>query len=222
MEEARDVVDSLAITHLPGEVLGMLAGLRYRTSYGQNVLQHSKEVAMIASTLAAEMGENSHHARRAGLLHDLGKAADHFDEGDHVDFGLDVLRRYGEAPEVLHAIEAHHEGVEARTALAVIVQIADRVSAARPGARRDSLDSYLRRLTRLEDLAGTFPGVERAFAIRAGRELRVIVESDKVNDDDAYLIAKEIARKIHAEAQFPGQVQVTVIREMRASAWTRP
>ncbi|MDA1193466.1 MAG: ribonuclease Y, partial [Candidatus Poribacteria bacterium] len=218
-DDAREVAESLGIVDLPEEILEMMGRLRYRTSYGQNVLHHSKDVAMIAATLAAEMGENTVHAKRAGLLHDLGKAAEHFVEGNHVDVATHFLRQHGESPEVLHAIESHHEGVEAKSALAVILIVADRISAARPGARRDSLEQYAQRLGRLEEIADGFKGVERAFAIQAGRELRVIVQADKVDDDAAFLMAKEIARKVGAETQFPGPVQVTVIRETRATAF---
>jgi ribonuclease Y len=219
---AREVVSALELPPFADEIIEMLARLRYRSSFGQNLLEHSKDVAILASTLAAELGENALHARRAGLLHDIGKATEHFVEGNHVDVALSVLRRYGEPVEVLHAIEAHHEAVEARSVIAVLLQIADRVSAARPGARRGTLDAYVRRLQHLEEIAHSFEGVERAYAIHAGRELRVIVEAIKVDDANAYLIAKDVARRIQSEVQFAGQVQVTVIRETRATAVARP
>jgi ribonuclease Y len=218
LADARSLAESLRVGHVPDEVLAMLARLRYRTSFGQNVLQHSKEVAIIASSLAAEIGANASVARRAGFLHDLGKAADRFVEGDHVEIGLRALRQCGESSEVLHAIEAHHGTVEPRTVVAVLLQIADKVSASRPGARRDALDAYVRRIRHLEEIAESLAGVGRAFAIHAGRELRVIVEADKVSDDDTYLIAKDIVRRIQGEVQFPGPIQVTVIRETRAMA----
>lgn len=222
LSAVRDVVAALELPPLADEVVEMLARLRYRSSFGQNLLEHSRHVAILASTLASELGENAMIARRAGLLHDIGKATDRFVEGNHVDVAMNVLRRNGEPAEALHAIEAHHEAVEARSVIAVLLQIADRVSAARPGARRGTLDAYVRRLQHLEEIAQTFEGVERAYAIHAGRELRVIVESGKVDDANAYLVAKEVARRIQSEVQFAGQVQVTVIRETRATAVARP
>lgn len=222
LQDARELVASLELPPLPDEVVEMLARLRYRSSFGQNLLEHSRDVAILASTLASEMGENALYARRAGLLHDIGKATEHFVEGNHVDIALGLLRRYGEPPEVLHAIEAHHEAVEARSVLAVLLQVADRVSAARPGARGGTLESYVRRLQHLEEIAYGFEGVERAYAIHAGRELRVIVQAERVDDASAYSLAKEIARRIQLEVQFAGQVQVTVLRETRAVALARP
>jgi len=218
----RELIASLELPPFADEIVEMLARLRYRSSFGQNLLEHSRDVAILASTLASELGENAMHARRAGLLHDIGKATERFVEGNHVDVALNLLRRYGEPPEVLHAIEAHHEAVEARSVLAVLLQVADRVSAARPGARRGTFDAYVRRLQHLEEIAYCFEGVERAYAIHAGRELRVIVEAAKVDDAHAYLIAKEVARRIQSEVQFAGQVHVTVIRETRATAVARP
>ncbi|MBM3216172.1 ribonuclease Y [Candidatus Poribacteria bacterium] len=220
--EARQVAADLDIIDLPEEAMKLLARLRFRSSYGQNVLQHSKDVAVIAASLASELGENSEHAKRAGLLHDIGKASDRLSPGNHVDAGVGLLKRLGEPPEVIHAIEAHHEGVEARTTLAVLLQVADRVSAARPGARRNTLESYVRRLSHLEQLAMSFEGVDRAFAIDAGRELRVIVEAARVDDDAAHVLARELARKVQSEVHFPSPIRVTVIRELRASAVTGP
>ncbi|GIX06865.1 MAG: ribonuclease Y [Candidatus Poribacteria bacterium] len=222
LQRAQEIVEALHIGELPEEILQMLARLRYRTSHGQNVLEHSREVALIAGSLAAELGMPPYPAKRAGLLHDIGKATEQYQDGDHVAVGVNLLRKYGEDPEVLHAIEAHHEAVEPRSALAVLLIVADRVSAARPGARRDSLEQYVRRLRELEAIAKSFPGVEEAYAIHAGRELRVIVQADALDDDDAYLLSKEIARRIQAEVRLSGPVQVTVIREVRATAHARP
>lgn len=222
LNAARELVTALELPPLPDEIVEMLARLRYRSSFGQNLLEHSRDVAILASTLASELGENALYARRAGLLHDIGKATEHFVEGNHVEIALSLLRRHGEPPEVLHAIEAHHEAVEARSVLAVLLQVADRVSAARPGARKGTLESYVRRLQHLEEIAYAFEGVERAYAIHAGRELRIIVQAEKVDDIHAYSLAKEVARRIQSEVQFAGQVQVTVIRETRALALSRP
>jgi ribonuclease Y len=199
----------------------MLGMLKFRTSYGQNVLRHSVEVATIAGILAAELGTNEHVARRAGLLHDIGKAVDHEVEGTHLTIGIDLLRRYGEDEAVIHGMEAHHFDIEPATVEAVLVQAADALSAARPGARRDMLETYVKRLQKLEEIADTFNGVSKAYAIQAGRELRIIVEADQVSDNEAVWLSKDIAKRIEKEVQYPGEIKVTVIRETRAVGFAR-
>jgi ribonucrease Y len=203
------------------EVLKLLGRLQYRTSYGQNVLSHSKEVAWLAAHMATELGVNVRVAKRAGLVHDIGKSVDREMEGTHLTIGRDLLRKYGESEEVIHAMECHHGDVDPRTVEAVLVTAADALSAARPGARREILESYLKRLEKLEGIAGDFKGVQKAFAIQAGRELRIIVESDKLSDEDAVWLSRDIAKKIEAELTYPGQIKVTVIRETRAVEYAR-
>jgi len=203
------------------EILRMLGRLQYRTSYGQNVLAHSKEVAHLAGHMATELGVNVRVAKRAGLVHDIGKAIDREMEGTHLTIGRDLLRKYGESEEVIHAMECHHGDVDPRTVEAVLVTAADALSAARPGARREILESYLKRLEKLEGIASEFKGVQKAFAIQAGRELRIIVESEKLSDDDAVWLSRDIAKKIEAELTYPGQIKVTVIRETRAVEYAR-
>ena len=190
--------------------------LRYRTSYGQNVLNHSLEVAYLSGILAAELGVNVTQARRAGLLHDIGKALDHEIEGSHISIGVDIAKKYKENPAIIHAIEAHHGDVEAKTPLAFIVMAADAISAARPGARRENLESYIKRLESLEEIASGFEGVERSFAIQAGREVRIMVKPDAINDDALILLAHSISQKIEETLDYPGQIKVNVIRESRA------
>ncbi len=203
------------------ELLKLLGRLQYRTSYGQNVLAHSKEVAWLAGHLAAELGVNVRVAKRAALLHDIGKAVDREMEGTHLDIGRELLRKYGESEEVIHAMECHHGDVDPRSIEAVLVTAADALSAARPGARREILESYLKRLEKLEAIANEFKGVQKAFAIQAGRELRIIVEADRLSDEDAVWLSRDVAKRIESELTYPGQIKVTVIRETRAVEYAK-
>ncbi len=199
------------------DLVRLLGRLRYRTSYGQNVLQHSIEVAILAGIMAEELGVDPVLARRAGLLHDIGKAFPYDVEGSHVQIGVNAAKKYKETREVVHAIEAHHGDVEAQTVIAVLVQAADAISAARPGARREDMENYIKRLEKLEEIAQSFTGIEKAFAIQAGRELRVMVKPDAVHDEDMPLIARQMAEKIQEEVKYPGQIKINLIRESRVT-----
>lgn len=203
------------------EMVKLIGRLHYRTSYGQNILKHSLEVAYLAGIMADELGANARIARRAGLLHDLGKAVDHEVEGPHVAIGVDILKRYKENNEIIHAVEAHHDDVEPKTIEAVLVQAADAISAARPGARRETLESYIKRLQKLEEIATSFPGVDKSFAIQAGREVRIMVKSDEIDDVGMVLTAKEIAQRIENELDYPGQIKVNLIRETRVTEYAK-
>ena len=203
------------------ELIKVLGRQKYRTSYGQNVLNHSMEVAHIAGLMAAELGVDVTLAKRAGLLHDLGKSIDHEVEGSHVQLGADLARKYKENAVVVNAIEAHHGDVEPKTVIAVLVQAADAVSAARPGARRETVENYIRRLQKLEELTGSYPGVEKAFAIQAGREVRIMVKPEEVTEDNMIILAREIAKKIEAELEYPGQIKVNCIRETKAVEYAK-
>jgi len=215
-EEGERVAFELGVHNLHPEEIMLLGRLKYRTSYGQNVLQHSIEVAQLAAIMAAELGENEALAKRIGLLHDIGKAVDHQLEGSHAVIGAELARKYGEPPEVVEAIEAHHGDVEPKSIAAVLLQAADALSAARPGARRETLETYIRRLEKLEAIADSFKGVEKAYAIQAGREIRVMVRPEQISDEEAVLLARQIAKKIESELEYPGQIKVTLIREVRA------
>ncbi len=211
----------MGVPDLHPELMKLLGRLQYRTSYGQNILAHSKEVARIAAHLAEELGANVKVSKRAALLHDIGKAVDREMEGTHLTIGRDLLRQYGESEEVIHAMECHHGDVDPRTLEAMIVTAADAISAARPGARREILESYLKRLQQLEGIAAEFAGVQKAYAIQAGRELRIIVEAERVSDEEALWLSRDIARRIEKELTYPGQIKVTVIRETRAVEYAK-
>ncbi len=220
-EEGERACYETGVHNLNPELIKILGRQKYRTSYGQNVLNHSIEVAHIAGLMAAELGVDVAMAKRAGLLHDLGKSIDHEVEGSHVQLGADLARKYKENPVIVNAIEAHHGDVEPKTVIAVLVQAADAVSAARPGARRENVENYIRRLQKLEELTGSYPGVDKAFAIQAGREVRIMVKPEVVTEDNMILLARDIAKKIEAELEYPGQIKVNVIRETKAVEYAK-
>ncbi len=216
-QEGERAAYETGVMNLHPEVIKLLGKLKYRTSYGQNVLQHSIEVSYLAGMMAGELGLDINFAKRAGLLHDIGKAVDFEQEGTHVQLGTDIVKKYHESDNVCNAVEAHHGDVEAKTAEAVLVAAADAISAARPGARRENLETYIKRIQKLEEIATSFDGVEKSYAIQAGREIRVIVEPEKVNDEQMILKARQICKKIEDELDYPGQIKVNIIRETRAT-----
>ncbi|MGD8536876.1 MAG: ribonuclease Y, partial [Candidatus Aminicenantes bacterium] len=220
-QEGESVILELRIQNIHPELVKLLGKLKYRTSYGQNALQHSKEVAYLSTLMAKELGVNSDIALRAGLLHDVGKAVDKDVEGTHTELSVELAKKYGESEAVIQAIASHHRDVDFPSIEAVLVQSADTLSAARPGARRELLETYIKRLEKLEEIANSYEGVSKSFALQAGREIRIIVESQKVSDEKAAVVAKEIAQKIKDELEYPGQIKVTVIREMRAVEYAR-
>ena len=216
-KEGENAAMEMGIMNLNKELVKILGRLYYRTSYGQNVLQHSLEVGHIAGMIAAEIGANVKIAKRAGLLHDIGKAVDQTQEGTHIELGVELARKYGEREEVIHAIEAHHDDVTANTIEAVLVKLADAVSAGRPGSRRDTLEIYIKRLQKLEEIALSYEGIKQSFAVQAGREIRVIVQPDKFDDVATARLARDIAKRIEEELDYPGQIRVTVVREIRTT-----
>jgi len=220
-EEGEQAAFETGVHGLHHELIKLLGRLKYRTSYGQNVLRHSIEVSHLAGVMAAELGADIRVAKRAGLLHDIGKAVDHEVEGPHVAIGVDLARRYKESKEILHAIEAHHGDIEPQTVEAVLVQAADAISAARPGARRETLEAYIKRLEKLEEIANSFDGIEKSYAIQAGREVRIMVKPELINDDEIMHTAREIVKRIEAELDYPGQIKVNVIRETRAVEYAK-
>ncbi len=220
-EAGEQVAFDVGVHGIHPELIKLIGKLKFRTSYAQNVLQHSREVSFLCGIMAAELGLNEKHAKRAGLLHDIGKGVDHEMEGPHAAIGADLARRHGESPLIVHAIAAHHEDIPAEDVLAIIVQAADALSGARPGARKELLETYVRRLEDLERIAGSFNGISKAYAIQAGRELRIIVESNVIADADVALLSRDIAKKIEGELTYPGQIKVTVIRETRAVEYAK-
>ena len=219
--EGERAVLETGVNGLHPDIIKLLGKLKYRTSYGQNVLNHSMEVSNLARIMAEELGLDAKLARRAGLLHDIGKALDHDMEGTHVEIGVEILRKYKENPLVINAVGAHHEDEEPQTLEAVLVQAADAISASRPGARRETLEAYIKRLQNLEEIADSFDGVEKSFAIQAGREVRIIVKPDKINDDQMTILARDVAKKVENEMDYPGQIKVNVIRETRTVDYAR-
>ena len=220
-EEGERAVLETGVIGLHPEVVKLLGKLKYRTSYGQNVLNHSIEVSNLARIMAEELGLDPKLARRAGLLHDIGKALDHDMEGTHVEIGVEILKKYKENPLVINAVEAHHGDVEPQTLEAVLVQAADAISASRPGARRETLEAYIKRLQNLEEIADSFEGVEKSFAIQAGREVRIIVKPDKISDDQMTILARDVAKRVENEMDYPGQIKVNIIRETRVVDYAR-
>jgi len=220
-EAGQEAVLEVGINGLHPELINLLGRLKFRTSYGQNVLQHSVEVAHIAGMMAAELGLDVKKVKRGALLHDIGKAVDHEVEGSHAIIGGELARRYRERPEIVNMIQCHHGEVEPRTPEAILVAAADAISASRPGARRETLEMYIKRIEKLEEIASSFKHVEKAYAIQAGRELRIMVESDKVDDAMAEKLAYDIAKKIEEEVEYPGQLKITVIREKRIVAYAK-
>ena len=215
-QEGERAVMETNVNGLNHELIRLIGRLKYRTSYRQNVLNHSIEVAHLAGIMASELGVDAALARRAGLLHDIGKALDHEIEGSHVQIGVDVCKKYKESPEVIHAIEAHHGDVECRTVIAALVQAADAISAARPAARSENYENYIKRLEKLEEICNSYGGVEKSYAIQAGREIRIMIKPDQINDDDMKVLARDIAKRIEDEMEYPGQIKVNLIRESRA------
>ncbi len=203
------------------ELIKLIGKLKYRTSYGQNVLNHSIEVSNLARIMAEELGLDSKRAARAGLLHDIGKALDHDMEGTHVEIGVEILKKFKENPLVINAVEAHHEDVEPQTLEAVLIQAADAISASRPGARRETLEAYIKRLEKLEEIADSFEGVDKSYAIQAGREVRIIVKPEKVSEAEMTIMARDIAKRVEDEMEYPGQIKVNVIRESRAIEYAK-
>jgi ribonuclease Y len=220
-EEGEKAAFDTGVNNIHPEIIKLLGRLKYRTSYGQNVLKHSIEVAYLSSIMAAELGADVRLAKRAGLLHDIGKAVDHEIEGPHVTIGADMAKRYRESKEVINAIAAHHNDIEPDTIEAVLVQAADAISAARPGARRETLESYIKRLEKLEEIANSFEGVDKCYAIQAGREVRIMVKPEKVNDSGMVMVSRDIVKRIESELEYPGQIKVNVIRETRSVSYAK-
>lgn len=220
-EEGENATFELGIHNLHPELVKLLGRLKYRTSYGQNVLKHSMEVAYLSGILAAELGTDVRIAKRAGLLHDIGKAVDHEVEGTHIEIGMNLLKKYKESKDVIHAMSTHHGDYEPETIEAVLVTAADAISAARPGARRETLDSYIKRLETLEEISNSYDSVERSFAIQAGREVRIMVVPDKISDDEMVLLARDITKRIEDELDYPGQIKVNLIRETRVTDYAK-
>ena len=220
-EEGERAALEAGVNNLHPDIIRLLGKLKYRTSYGQNVLSHSIEVANLARIMAEELGLDPKKARRAGLLHDIGKALDHDMEGTHIQIGVDILKRYKENPIILNAVEAHHGDVEPQSLEAVLIQAADAISASRPGARRETLEAYIKRLETLETIADSFDGVEKSFAIQAGREVRIIVKPEKISDDSMTVLARDVAKQIENDMDYPGQIKVNVIREKRVTDYAK-
>ena len=220
-EEGETSALEVGVHGIHPELLRLLGKMKFRTSYGQNALKHSIEVAQISGLLAAEIGVDVRQAKRAGLLHDIGKSVDHEVEGSHIQIGVDLCRKYKESPTIINAVEAHHGDVEAQSLIACLVQAADAISAARPGARRETLETYSNRLKQLEDIANGFKGVDKSFAIQAGREIRIMVVPDQISDADMVLLARDISKQIENDLEYPGQIKINVIRESRVTEYAR-